>query len=151
LVALVADLIGQLRDWLADPSPLESFGRAVLDRLELRVTDVADPGLPADTRRRVYAEVGRRFLDHILPGAEDLPRMEARHLAEYVAALAPVDPDPGLLAAAFGAARLGVFCRDSRLVFRVGGYRGRPGALLADHLIAEVVRPAAAAVAATGS
>jgi hypothetical protein len=154
LVAEAAGRIGRLRDRLAqpepgEPPPLESFGRAVLDQLELRVTDVAELGLPAGGRRRVYEEVGRRFLDHVLPAADELARMDAGPVAEY-AAVDPDRPDPGRLAAAFGSARLGAFGRDGRLVYRAGGYRGRPGAPLADHLIAEVVRPAAAAVAAAG-
>ena len=51
---------------------------------------------------------------------------------------------------AFGAARLAAFGRDLKLVHRVGGYLGRPGLPLADHLIAAVVRPAAESVARQG-
>ncbi|OWK35889.1 hypothetical protein [Fimbriiglobus ruber] len=131
-----------------DPTLLTSFGMAVLDQLDLRPADVLLPGTSAESAKHVYAEIGRHFLEHVLPAAADLPAMDAKHLTEYAAALESDIADPGKLAAAFGAARLATFGRDSRLVYRVGGYRGRPGAPLADYLIGAVVRPATTPAAA---
>lgn len=151
-LALLGLLVEQVRARLLAPKPddpllLSRFGWAVLDHLELRPTDVTPTGASQTMVRQVYEEVGRRYLNVALPAIDDLPRLDAKHVAEYIAAIDPNRPDPGRLSAAFGAARMALFGHDRRLVYRSIGYRGRWGNPLADFLIETVVRPVTAMAA----
>jgi hypothetical protein len=125
-----------------EPPLVGRFGLGILDLLSLRPADVIGPRKLTDIAPKLYEQIAASFLDYVLPRPEDLPAMDAGHVAELLKALRMEQPDPGLLAAAFGIARLRAFGTDRRLIYRSGSYRGRPGDPLADHLIERVIRPA---------
>lgn len=121
-----------------------ALGRGVFDCLDVWAAGLMPRGLSVDATRELYADVGRRFAEYVLPGPAEVDVMDAAAVSLFDDALR-AGPDAGLLAAAFGAARLEVFRSDRSLVYRVRSYRGRAGLPLADHLLAAVVRPAVAA------
>jgi hypothetical protein len=146
-VAQVAELTAQVRQRILAPSldepPLVGrFGLGILDLLSLRPADVIGTRKLTDIAPKLYEQIATAFLDHVLPRPEDLPAMDAGHVAEWLKALRTETPNPGLLATAFGIARLREFGTDRRLIYRSGSYRGRSGDPLADHLIERVIRPA---------
>ena len=80
-----------------------------------------------------------------------MSKFDTKQVAEYLAALNTERPDPGRLSAAFGEARLPIFGKDLRLVYRTGGYRGKPGNLLADYLFSKTVQPVIAPMPSTST
>ncbi|QEL19583.1 hypothetical protein [Limnoglobus roseus] len=151
-LALLALLVEQARTRLLtsradDPLFLSRFGWSVLDHLELRPTDVVAAGASQQVVQKAYEEIGRRFLDVVLPAIEDIPHLDAKHVAEYLASIDPNRPVASRLSAAFGASRMRLFDRDRRLVYRSVGYRGRRGDPLADFLIEYAIRPVVVAAA----
>lgn len=120
-------------------SPLAQLGAGLIDRLGLHTAEVvaARPGEGGYWRE--LEDIGRRFLAYVLPSRDELARMDVAHVVGWEAAAEAADA--GALAAAFGDCHSAALGADARLKYRVGGYRGRPGTPLADHLIAAVVRP----------
>jgi hypothetical protein len=146
-IAQTSEAIAELRRSFSDRPTgeglaLSAFGLAVLCQLDLHPAVFFPPELPVREYGRVYEEVARRFLDYVLPDDEELRLMDAANVAEYLFAIDAGRPDPGRMVAAFGLARMHAFGHDCRLTYRVGGYRGRPGNPLADHLIDSVILPA---------
>lgn len=138
-------LLTKLRNDVTDPNEpaqLVRFGVAILDMLSLHPTELLGTGVTAQQTRQLHEAVARQFLSTILPDIDALRAADARVLGEWSKALKPATPDPTMLAAAYGMARLDQFRGDRRLMYRVAGYRGKRGDLLADHLYETVITPA---------
>ncbi|QEL20841.1 hypothetical protein [Limnoglobus roseus] len=152
LSELSAALKNRLFDAPLQQQPsLSQFGWSVLDHLNIRLVDLLPRGLTAAIVKQLCEEIGRRFLAVVLPAADNYELLDAKHVAEYLTVLNRQPPDASAMSAAYGSARLRAFSGDRRLVYRMAGYRGQPGDPLADHLIAEVVRPAVQAVTAVAA
>ena len=152
LLSSVEDFKSKLLQNSGSPrSQLPRFGWLILDHLGLRTEDILTTKVESESLESVFEKIARSYLEHVLPTAEDISKFDTKQVTEYLAALNTERPDPGRLSAAFGEARLPIFGKDLRLVYRTGGYRGKPGNLLADYLISKTVQPVIAPMPGTST